>query len=703
MEIKLKRAVELHRQGNPEQAGALYADILRAQPGHPDALHLLGVTETQAGRAESGLAWIAKSLAANPHQPVAIANQGNAYLALNRPGEALASYERSLQLAPDYPLALFGRGNALAALGRPAEALSSFEGALRAAPEFAQAHLGRGRALLALGRHAEALRSIDHALSLKPDHAEAHLERGHVLAEQRDLAAAIGAYDRALGCNSALAAAWFGRALAVSLLGNHAEAAESFQRALEIDPSHPYSRGAKLHAQLQIADWTDHAASAAAIVARLERDERVDFPFSFLAVCDSAALQLRCARQFAALQAVPASRSASAPRSTAHGSPRERIRIGYISADFLEHPTSYLLAGLIERHDRRRFETIGISLREDTESPTARRVQAAFERWIAPDRRSDEDLARLIGDLQLDIAIDLMGYTGEHRAGLFAHRPAPIQATYLGYPGTTGSPHVDYLIADEFLIPEDRQSHYSERIAYLPECFQANDDRRVAAAEAPTREQVRLPAAAFVFASFHGTYKLNPPLFDVWARLLLAVPGSVLWLLGGKAAEDNLRAEAAARGVDSERLVFAQPEPYPRHLARLPLADLCLDTYPFNGGATTSDALWAGVPVVTCAGSSYAARMSGSLLTALGLPCLVTTTLGEYEALALHLARDRGLFEGTRAALARQKTSSPLFDTDRFRRHLESAFIAMVERHRDGLPPATFRVPAQARSLRIFP
>ena len=699
MEIKLKRAVELHSQGNPEQAAALYADILKTQPGHPDALHLLGVAETQAGRAQSGLAWIAKSLAANPHQPVAVANQGNAYLSLNRPAEALASYERSLELAPDYPLALFGRGNALAALGRPAEALSNFDRALRGAPKLAQAHLGRGRALLGLGQHAEALLSIDRALELRPNHAEAYLERAHVMSELEDLSAAIGAYDRALECNPALAAAWFDRGLALSLLGRHAEAAESLRRVLEIDPAYPYARGARLHAELQIADWTDYPASAPDILARLERDERVDFPFSFLAVCDSTALQLKCARQFAALQPAAAPLSTGATRSTDRGSSRERIRIAYISADFLEHPTSYLMAGLFERHDRRRFETIGISLREDAESPTARRVQAAFERWIAPGRRSDEDLARLIGDLQLDIAVDLMGYTGEHRAGLFAHRPAPIQVTYLGYPGTTGSPHLDYLIADEFLIPENRRRDYSESIAYLPECFQANDDRRVAATEAPAREQVHLPAAAFVFGSFHGTYKINPGLLDVWARLLRGVPGSVLWLLGGRAAiEDNLRREAAARGVGPERLVFAQPEPYPRHLARLPLADLCLDTYPFNGGATTSDALWAGVPVVTCSGSSYASRMSGSLLTALGLSSLVAPSLAEYERLALQLAMDRGRLEGVRAALARQRAVSPLFDTDRFRRHLEATFIAMVERHRGGLPPATFRVPPLPRS-----
>ncbi|MGA2399420.1 MAG: tetratricopeptide repeat protein [Steroidobacteraceae bacterium] len=725
--MKLKRAVELHTRGDPKEAAALYADILQADPDHPDALHLMGVTQTQLGRPESGLALIAKSLAVNPHQPVAISNQGNAYLALNRPAEALASYDRALRLAPDYPLAVFGRGNALAALGRLDEALASFDRALHLVPRFAaalnarggvlvklkryaealaaydaslelsptlaQAHLGRAGALLGSGEHAQALRSIDRALECKPDYAEAFVERGHVLSELGNTAAAMEAYERAIDCNAALAVAWFSRGLALAIQARHAEAAESLRRTLDIDPKYPYARGARLHAQLQIAEWSDHAASSRAVSEGIERDDWADFPFSFLAVCDSPPLQLKCARQLAALQ------PAATPLFAGGGSRHDRIRIAYVSADFLEHPTSYLMAGVFERHDRRRFETIGIALREDAQSPTAERVRAAFDRWIPASSQSEETLARLIADLQVDIAVDLMGYTGEHRAGLFAHRPAPLQVSYLGFPATTGSRHIDYIIADEYLIPEERRRDYSECIAYLPECFQANDDRRIAGPDAPTREQAHLPATGFIWCSFHSTYKLNPSLFDIWARLLLAVPGSALWLLGGKPeTEDNLRREARRRGVDPERLIFAQGEPYPRHLARLPLANLCLDTYPFNGGATSSDALWAGVPVVTCAGSSYASRMSGSLLSALGLSSLVASSLEEYERLALQLAQDRGRLESTRAALAQRKTVSPLFDTDRFRRHLEAAFIAMVERRRGGLPPASLRVAPIARS-----
>ena len=356
------------------------------------------------------------------------------------------------------------------------------------------------------------------------------------------------------------------------------------------------------------------------------------------------------------------------------------------------------MAGLFEKHDSPRFETYAISLREDEGSPIARRVKAAFERYIAVQSLPDHEIAQLIRHLEIDIVVDLMGYTGGHRAGIFTYRPAPLQVNYLGFPATMGTADIDYIIADDYLIPEEHRSGYSEHIVYLPDCFQANDDRRPVAAETPTRTQMGLPEVGFVWCSFHSSYKLNPTLFDVWARLLMAVPDSVLWLVGGSpAVVENLRREALIRGVDAQRLVFAESLPYSQHLARLRLADLCLDTYPFNGGTTSSDALWAGVPVVTCAGRSFAARMAGSLLHALGLLGLVTHSLEEYAQLALRLARAPERLAEVRATLAHQRDASPLFDTDRFRRHLESAYLAMMERRRSGLPAATLTIPVMSR------
>jgi predicted O-linked N-acetylglucosamine transferase (SPINDLY family) len=492
-----------------------------------------------------------------------------------------------------------------------------------------------------------------------------------------------------LQLNPDLAAAWFSRGLSLSQQGRFLEAAASLGRALEIDSSYPYARGACLHAQLQVCDWNNYTDGIREITASVERDNPVDFPFSYVAVSDSPRHQLQCAKAFATLQC-----GGQSPLWTGARYSHERIRVAYISADFLEHPTSYLMAGVFEKHDKRRFEPIAISLRHDADSPTGRRIKAAFERFIVAGPQPDEELARLIRDLEIDIAVDLMGYTGEHRTDIFNFRPAPIQVNYLGFPGTKGSTAIDYIIADRFLIPEEHRDFYSEQVVYLPECFQANDDRRPVVSAAPTRAQMGLPATGFVWCSFHSSYKLNPPIFDVWARLLRAVRGSVLWLVGGQnRLEDNLRREARARGVEAERLVFARSLPYPQHLARLALADLCLDTLPFNGGTTSSDALWAGVPVVTCPGRSFAARMSGSLLHAIGMSGLVTHSLQEYERLALQLAQTPDRLADARAALARNRNSSPLFDTDRFRRHLEAAYTAMIERHQSGLAPATLAIP----------
>jgi len=723
LESTLKRAVALHTQGEPGPAAMLYAEILQAQPDHPDAWHLLGVTETQLGRPESGLHSIAKSLAINPNQPAALANQGNALLALARAVEALACYDQALTLWPDYPLAAFGRGNALAFLRKPAEALWSFDRALAIAPNFvealtarggalvklkrcaealacydralelsptlAQAHLGRGSALLGLDAYSEAADSLERALELAPDLAEAMVAQGDLLSAQGKPEGAIEVYDRALRLNPHIAAAWFSRGLALSLGARFTDAAESFRRVLATDPEHPYALGACLHSQLQNCDWRDYRQSVQQITASTERGAAADFPFSFLAVCDSPRLQRRCAERFAELQPTP-----QRPLWGGERYRHERIRLAYISGDFLEHPTSYLMAGLFEKHDRTRFETIGISLRDDARSPTGQRVRSAFERFIVPGPRSDLALATLIRELEIDIAVDLMGYTGEHRAAVFAHRPAPIQVNYLGFPATTGTHHIDYILADRFLIPEAHESDYSERVVYLPDCFQANDDRRVVAPELPARAHMGLPESAFVWCSFHSNYKLNPPLFDIWARLVRQVPGSVLWLVGGKPeVERNLRQQALARDVDPSRLIFAQPLPYAHHLARLPLADLCLDTLPFNGGTTTSDALWTGLPVVTCAGKSFAARMSGSLLHALGTPRLVTSSWEEYETLALRLAREPHRLSELRATISRHRQSSALFDTERFRRHLEAGFVAMTERLRCKLPPARLTIP----------
>jgi predicted O-linked N-acetylglucosamine transferase (SPINDLY family) len=372
------------------------------------------------------------------------------------------------------------------------------------------------------------------------------------------------------------------------------------------------------------------------------------------------------------------------------------MRIAYLSADFRRHATAYLIAELIERHDRERFEIIGLSYGPDDRSDMRARLAGAFDRFVDVRTSSDEAIARLIERSRVDIAVDLMGHTQFARPAILAFRPAPIQAAYLGFPGTTGADFIDYVIADPIVAPFELQPCFTEKIVHLPECYQVNDSARKIATRIPTREEFGLPAEGFVFCCFNTSWKIAPAMFEVWLRLLRAVPGSVLWLLRDNAdAERNLRREAAARGADPSRLVFADRLGPEQHLARHRLADLFLDTLPYNAHTTASDALWAGLPLLTCRGETFAARVAASLLESVGLPELVTTSLGDYETLALELATDDQLRRQLRQRLEGNRLTHPLFDTQRFRRHIEAAYQTMWELWQRRESPRSFSVDPQ--------
>ena len=373
-------------------------------------------------------------------------------------------------------------------------------------------------------------------------------------------------------------------------------------------------------------------------------------------------------------------------------SPRDKIRIGYFSADFRRHAVSYLVADLFERHDRGKFEVLGFSFGADKDDMTDR-IAASMDRFVDVLSLSDRDVVELCRELELDIAVDLMGLTRHHRPGIFAQRAAPIQVNYLGYPGTMGADYIDYLIADSTLIPESAQHHYTEKIVYLPDSYQANDSRRPISAKPCTRAAEGLPENAFVFCCFNAANKIAPPVFDLWMRILAQVPGSVLWLLEDlPLATANLRKEAARRGIAPERLIVARPLPLAEHLARERLAGLFLDTFPYGAHTTASDALWVGVPVLTRIGETFASRVAASLLRAIDLPELITTTPAEYEALAIELALNPERLRGLREKLARNRLTTPLFDTAAFTRHIESAYTAIYSRHHAALPPTHIHI-----------
>jgi predicted O-linked N-acetylglucosamine transferase (SPINDLY family) len=441
---------------------------------------------------------------------------------------------------------------------------------------------------------------------------------------------------------------------------------------------------------MHVCDWTNFDAECTQVMTAVAAGAAASLPLPLLAIPASAELQFKCAKRYSSDKFG----STKTPLWRGQRYSHPRIRVAYLSSDLREHPVAYLTAGLFERHDRKRFETIAISYKSDDAAAMQERLQVAFDRFVDARAMSDLEIAQLLRALEVDIAVDLNGFTEGFRPGVFARRPAPVQVNYLGFAGTLGQPYWDYIIADRFVIPDDARAHYAEHVVYLPETFMVTDRDRKISAAVPSRRSVDLPEHGFVFCSFNNSFKITPDVFDVWMRVLNAIDGSVLWLSAANvSAPNNLRREAERRGVSGDRLIFAARTPsVAEHLARHQLADLFLDTLYYNAHATASDALWAGVPVLTCSGATFASRVAGSLLRAVGLPEFVTHSLADYEALALTLAREPTRLAAIKEKLAHNRETCPLFDTPGFTRHIEAAYITMWERAQRGEPPQSFAI-----------
>ncbi|MDX2142516.1 MAG: tetratricopeptide repeat protein [Rhodospirillaceae bacterium] len=654
-DIWFQRGSVLRELGRNDAALASYDKAIALSPGLADAFEQRGVLLGQLRRHEDALRSFDEALAANPANAKAHYNRGTALYELKRLPEAVAAYDSALALAPDNAEAHYNRGVALAELMRHDEALASYDRALTLTPDYELAHNNRGVALLALKRLDDALRAFDAALALKPDYADAFTNRGHAFAERRQYPEALAAYEAAFAIN----------------------------------PSITDLPGAVLHTRMMVCAWQGLEELTRDVLAGVEAGKPVISPFAALALPCSRAQQ----RMIGMIHARAKITGSSEPLPARARSGDERIKLGYFSPDFRSHPVSFLSAGLFERHDRDRFEVYGFSYGPAASAdPMRRRLERGFDRLINIQAMSDDAAAALSRELGIDIAIDLAGYTLDARIGIFARRAAPLQVQTLGYPGTLAVPFIDYIIADDVVIPPDHETDYTERVVILPHTFQVNDDRRVISA-APTRAQAGLDETAVVFCSFNNSFKLNPTTFDLWVDILRRVPNGVLWLLAESQAQiGNLKAYAEQRGIAPRRLVFAPRVPYADHLARCGLADLALDTAPFNGGATTSDALWAGLPVLTCPGETFAGRMAASLLRAVDLPELIAPAPDAYRDLAVALAQQPDRLRALRQKLAAHRTTKPLYDTALYTRHLEDAYAEMHRRHAAGLAPERIAV-----------
>jgi protein O-GlcNAc transferase len=675
-----------------DEAFAAYDKALALKPDLPEAWVGHGNVLTGLKRFDEAFAAYEKALALQPDLPEAWLGCGNALTGLERFEGAFEAHDKALGLKPDLAEAWFGRGQVFYFVKRFDEALAAYDKALALKRDLAEAWFGRGQVFTELRRSDEALSCYDKALGLNPNLAEAWFGRGQVFTELRRLGEALSCYDKALALKPDLPEAWLGRGTVLDQLKRFGEALAAFDQALNLKPDLKYVEGARLSAKMNLCDWDNIESEIPHFLSAATNQKVASSPFILLALPSSPAEQLQAAQTFVADQVLFPRLWRGEIRS------HDRIRIAYLSADFRRHPVTQLAVGLFEQHDKSRFEITAISFGPDDGSDLRARIKSAADDFVDVADVPDRAVAELIRNREIDVLVDLMAFTAYNRLKVISKRVAPVQVNFLGYPGTMGAEFMDYIIADRTVIPKEHFPFYSERVVWLPDTYLPNayraPDEHNSSQRVPTQAGYNLPEAAFVFCCFNGNYKFNPMIFDVWMRLLRAVPGSMLWLpKPNPTAEVNLGKQAERRGVSPGRLIFAPRAPeLSDHLTRLRQADLFLDTLPYNAHTTACDALWAGVPVVTCAGETFAGRVAASLLRAVGLQELITTSLTDYEALALKLAQDPPFLQAIKAKLARHRDTFPLFDTVRFTGHIEAAYMTMWERYQRAEEPRAFAV-----------
>ncbi len=684
----LDKAFRLQNQGEFARAEKLYGKALKSVRDNPILWFNHGLVLRDLGEPEKALASFEQAQRFSPPRAEIENERGNALLELGRHDEALAALTRALALRPLYPGALVNRGLALVRMARPKEALADFDAALRLDPNLALALVNRGAALEKLNRVTEALAAYRQALVLAPDDPTAAYQYGALLALIGQPEQALPYYDRVLARDPLVGPARLNRARGLLALRRVEEAHAEMKLAYTQHPHAPYIFDGLLETSLMACDFAQRQALEPALL-KYARAGVLPGPLRVLQCCDDPELQRNLFAAYARNH-YDVRGATLPPRRVASG---RRLKLAYLSYDFRSHAVALSAVNMLERHDRSRFELFGISTGPDDASPLRRRIGGAFEHFLDVGARGDEEVAALLAAAQIDILVELGGYTAGARPGIMARRPAPVQVGWLGWAGTTGNDFTDYLIADTVVAPPGSEACFSEKLVRLPHCYHATDPDRDPFAAAPTRAAAGLPENAFVFCGFNGIWKITPSVFRIWMELLHEVPGSVLWLRhDNDAATNSLRQEAAAAGIAPGRLVFAGRADDADHLARFRLADLFLDTFPFTGHSTAIEALLAGLPLVSCAGASFASRVSASALHAVGLAGLVTSSLADYKALALQLARDPKALASHRAHLDAGRARFALFDMDGFARALESAYETMAERSRAGLPPQAITV-----------
>jgi len=715
---KLASAIELFQSGRFQEADRLASDVLKLDPRSSAALQLRGVIAglhlrhaeaegfflaaasvdsrnyfvcfnlakalSEQGRDRESLKWHTKSLELDSKQEKAWLNYGISLSRLGEIDQAISVFNRALEINDRLAEGYSNKANCLIDRREPDQALSLCEFAIELDPGLAEAWSNRGVALNDLRRYEEALASYERAIELKPDYAEAWSNRGLTLGNFECYEEALGSFERAVELKPDYAEAWDKRGIALNDLRRYEEALESFERAVKLKPDADYVLGDLIHTQMKICLWDDLEARCQTLEKKLLTGELASAPFPVLGLFDDPKIQ-RCCAAIYAKRELPLTGQLGAIQRRGRG---KKIRIGYFSMDFKEHPVSYLLAEVIENHSRSKFEIYGFSFGDIKTDSMCVRLKKAFDKFLEIRQLNELEIARLARDLEIDIAIDLGGYTKGSRPAIFAHRAAPIQINYLGFTGTMGTEYLDYFIGDQVTVPKESLESFSEKVIFLPNSFQANPSQRSIEPNNSSRATYNLPESGFVFCCFNNTWKLTPECITRWARILQAVPESVLWVFVETCvAKEHLENTFKRLNIDTNRLIFSNRVSRNTYFDQYRYGDLFLDTLPYNAGTTGSDALWMGLPVLTLSGKSFAGRMAASLLHALGLPELITYDAKDYESVAIELGNNPGKIALLKARLINNRAACPLFNTPLFTQHLESAYQMTYDRYHEGLAP----------------
>jgi len=680
--------VLLQMQGSLDQAASAYSKAVVLRPAYPEARFNLGVVLHQKHELDAAEAAYRRVIALNPGIAVVYNNLGTVLKDQGLLDGALAAFQNAIKLKVDYAEAFYNRGTVLQQQAKPEEALTAYGRAIELRKDYADAINNAGIVLQELGRTSEAIELSRQLLELMPVHADAYNNMGTaLLAEGRSDEARV-AFEQALAHKPDFPEAFYNLGNAWRELGDLTGAITAYRNALRLRPDYADAFSQLMYHRARACDWDNYEADQQKLLDMVRHEVRVP-PFYLLSTPASASDQLICAQHWIR----PIRPPLEAVFDHRDFVEKERVRLGYLSGDFHQHSTAHLIAELFECHNRDRFEVFAYSYGPDDNSPMRARLDSAFDRFVDIHALSHRDAAELIHTDKVDILVDLKGYTHHARPAISAYRPAPVQVSYLGYPATMGADFIDYIIVDPFVVPASQQPFFSERLVHLPGSYQVNDRKREVARAHTSRQDCGLPTEGLVLCSFNNSYKISPVFFDIWMRLLRSIPGSVLWLLeANELVKGNLRSEAEKRGVDSGRLIFAPVVSPAEHLGRHQHADLFLDTLPCNAHTTASDALWAGLPVLTCIGDTFAGRVAGSLLMAIGLPELVMGSLEEYEQMALALARSPQRLTALRQKLENDRDASTLFDLPKLTGNIEAAYARMWQTWLSGWKAAAFSI-----------